>query len=949
MLVQQLHESTKLSALSQKLNIVWICLCALIGSCYANLTDPYMDVSKNILPTEISMAYLNWIRSHRSSSTPSSNALLNDPEQLSSAVNAPGYPQQRQSDLLERYKEVERNLQLQTTKPYGTAYPSRAFTTIFITTAPIIKEVDLPKFILANTSKVGNASSPYGPVTSGIIGLLTAVISFITISGNVLVIMAFFLERNLRMPTNYFIASLAVTDLLIGVFSMNLYSLYLLLGYWPLGRLLCDLWLGVDYTACLTSQYTVFFITLDRFLSVKIPAKYRNWRTEKKVYGMVAITWIIPSSIFFTTLLGWPKFSRKNHVREDHTCYAEFSNDPVFNTILTISYFWVTLAVMTSLYIGIYHVALNLQKKSEAKRQKVKNLVNMAGQTMSKIGVTENKAGLGEAGYDDSREVNRKGNNNPNVPNTASCALESDGQGEYSTNNTSNCHPGGAVPEKLAEANTDRQVITDSQLTDRRNHVNDRPPNYYDCVVPLQANQTFTTNEYHSYCGPSETERTTVRSGTGSKPSVIAALKLAKSKLTNSYGSETSTSQVSSCSPATSPTSIVEPLLKVISSPYLNDQGDAESSVVSGRPEQRDDIEGALISFPSSPAVHIFSDCDSSKNSSPVSLGGRFNRTIPDIKPVILAPELVCTRSDNNLWECGRQQPSQDGAYHGEHPKSALSDSNTEISVNRLELNFKKNIPAAQSQPLLSDSLGSLMKVCKKQESCTEAAPGLSKIATNVWEHSGALSGQECLPLATSASDDRTTSQNPSYNSVFETTTPIYCDTGTSDSNAALLNKGLSRTSVKQVTKMPALETANVYKTTRGRGQGNCFGQSGKQKPSFIRSLLYLFSRHSNGKKSPVRVERGRTENRARKALKTISIILGAFVTCWTPYHILILIKGFCDDPERGYTCVNDHLYSVSYWLCYMNSPINPFCYALANVQFKKTFIRLLKFDLRRR
>jgi len=31
-------------------------------------------------------------------------------------------------------------------------------------------------------------------------------------------------------------------------------------------------------------------------------------------------------------------------------------------------------------------------------------------------------------------------------------------------------------------------------------------------------------------------------------------------------------------------------------------------------------------------------------------------------------------------------------------------------------------------------------------------------------------------------------------------------------------------------------------------------------------------------------------ENRARKALKTISIILGAFVACWTPYHILAII-----------------------------------------------------------
>lgn len=36
-----------------------------------------------------------------------------------------------------------------------------------------------------------------------------------------------------------------------------------------------------------------------------------------------------------------------------------------------------------------------------------------------------------------------------------------------------------------------------------------------------------------------------------------------------------------------------------------------------------------------------------------------------------------------------------------------------------------------------------------------------------------------------------------------------------------------------------------------------------------------------------------RTENRARKALKTISIILGAFVACWTPYHILAIVTRY--------------------------------------------------------
>ena len=51
---------------------------------------------------------------------------------------------------------------------------------------------------------------------SVVFGLIAAAISLVTIGGNSIVILSFIIERSIRQPSNYFIASLAVSDLLIG-------------------------------------------------------------------------------------------------------------------------------------------------------------------------------------------------------------------------------------------------------------------------------------------------------------------------------------------------------------------------------------------------------------------------------------------------------------------------------------------------------------------------------------------------------------------------------------------------------------------------------------------------------------------------------------------------------------------------------------------------------------
>ncbi|KAM4829861.1 muscarinic acetylcholine receptor M5 [Thomomys bottae] len=185
------------------------------------------------------------------------------------------------------------------------------------------------------------------------IAAATAVVSLGTIVGNILVMVSFQVNSQLKTVSNYYLLSLACADLIIGVFSMNLYTTYILMGRWVLGSLACDLWLALDYVASNASVMNLLVISFDRYFSITRPLTYRAKRTPKRAGIMIGLAWLISFILWAPAILCWQYLVGKRTVPPDE-CQIQFLSEPTITFGTAIAAFYIPASVMTILYCRIY-------------------------------------------------------------------------------------------------------------------------------------------------------------------------------------------------------------------------------------------------------------------------------------------------------------------------------------------------------------------------------------------------------------------------------------------------------------------------------------------------------------------------------------------------------------------------------------------------------------------
>uniref|UniRef100_A0A8B9LTV4 5-hydroxytryptamine receptor 2A n=1 Tax=Astyanax mexicanus TaxID=7994 RepID=A0A8B9LTV4_ASTMX len=202
--------------------------------------------------------------------------------------------------------------------------------------------------IMGNISHNDSNSSSLGfgdenPMQKNWVALLILLAIVITVTGNILVIVAVSLERKLQNATNYFLMSLAITDMLLGLLVMPVSMVTILYNYrWPFPFVLCPIWIYLDVLFSTASIMHLCAISLDRYIAIRNPIQHSRSNSRARARNLRWYTAGLASRLL-------PVIGLYDHSKVFHNGSCQLKED---NFVLIGSFvaFFVPLIIMVVTY-----------------------------------------------------------------------------------------------------------------------------------------------------------------------------------------------------------------------------------------------------------------------------------------------------------------------------------------------------------------------------------------------------------------------------------------------------------------------------------------------------------------------------------------------------------------------------------------------------------------------
>ena len=186
---------------------------------------------------------------------------------------------------------------------------------------------------------------------------ISVILNIAVLAGNSLVCLAFYRNPSIRTVTNYFVFSLAITDLSMATLVMPFYTPSTIIGNGRVGGTLgCQIGFLISNISAGTSLITVMLLAINRVVCVVRPEKYTNMFSKKRSIAIAASAWIVTLvTVTIESFLFGLQFQNNSTV-VPALCIPVISS-PSVSVVITVTqnaYIAVPSLVVAVCYVKIY-------------------------------------------------------------------------------------------------------------------------------------------------------------------------------------------------------------------------------------------------------------------------------------------------------------------------------------------------------------------------------------------------------------------------------------------------------------------------------------------------------------------------------------------------------------------------------------------------------------------
>ncbi|XP_035999682.1 melanopsin-A-like [Fundulus heteroclitus] len=181
------------------------------------------------------------------------------------------------------------------------------------------------------------------------------VIGALGITGNALVMFAFYSNKKLRKLPNYFIMNLAVSDFLMAFTQSPIFFINCLYKEWMFGDMGCKIYAFCGALFGISSMINLLAISIERYLVITKPLQTMHWSSKRRTIFAIFLIWFYSLAWSLAPLVGWSSYIPEGLMTSctwDYVTYTAANRS--YTMMLCCFVFFIPLGIIFYCYLRMF-------------------------------------------------------------------------------------------------------------------------------------------------------------------------------------------------------------------------------------------------------------------------------------------------------------------------------------------------------------------------------------------------------------------------------------------------------------------------------------------------------------------------------------------------------------------------------------------------------------------